>query len=166
LIAAEAGTNVISFDIDSVAVEKNYLQIKDKGVLNVLPLLQDLNNPSPSIGWALQERDSFIERGPVDICLVLALVHHFAISNNIPLIKIARFLQKTAKVLIIEFVPKEDSQLKRLLANREDIFPNYNQKGFEDAFSKYFKIVACESLKDTNRTLYLMEILPEGDKNC
>ena len=159
MIAAETGASVISFDIDPGAVEKNYLQVRNKGLKNVLPLLQDLNNPSTDIGWALQERDSLINRGPVDICLVLALVHHLAISNNVPLKEVARFLQKIAKFIIIEFVPKEDSQVKRLLATREDIFPNYNQNCFEDEFSQYFRIVAWQQLNETNRIIYLMENL-------
>ena len=159
LIAAETGANVISFDIDPGAVEKNYLQVKDNGIKNVLPLLQDLNNPSKNIGWSLQERDSLINRGPADICLVLALIHHLAISNNVPLIEVAEFLQKIAKMVIIEFVPKEDSQVKRLLATREDIFPNYNKFFFEEAFSQYFKIVAFQQVNKTNRIIYLMENL-------
>ena len=100
-----------------------------------------------------------INRGPVDICLVLALVHHLAISNNVPLKEVARFLQKIAKFAIIEFVPKEDSQVKRLLATREDIFPNYNQNCFEDEFSQYFRIVEWQQLNETNRIIYLMENL-------
>jgi ribosomal protein L11 methylase PrmA len=159
LIAAETGANVISFDIDPGAVEKNYLHAKGKGIKNVLPLLQDLNNPSTDIGWALQERDSLIHTGPADICLVLALIHHLAISNNVPLIEIAEFLQKIAKKVIVEFVPKEDSQVKRLLATREDIFPDYNQKCFEGAFSQCFKIVKSKQLNETQRTIYLMESL-------
>jgi ribosomal protein L11 methylase PrmA len=159
LVAAETGASVLSFDIDPGAVEKNYLHVSSNGIPNVLPLLQDLNNPSTSIGWALEERDSLINRGPADICLVLALVHHLAISNNVPLLEIARFLQKISKVLIIEFVPKEDSQVKRLLTTREDIFPDYNQNSFEEEFSKYFKIVAYEPLSETDRIIYVMETL-------
>jgi ribosomal protein L11 methylase PrmA len=159
LIAAETYTNVISFDIDPGAVEKNYLNTKDKGIKNVLPLLQDLNNPSTDIGWGLEERNSLIKRGPADICLVLALIHHLAISNNVPLPEIARFLQNIAKMAIVEFVPKEDSQVKRLLATREDIFPDYNQKCFEDAFSQYFKIVDWKQLNESERIIYLMESL-------
>jgi len=159
LVAAETGSPVISFDIDPGAVEKNYLQVKAKELKNILPLLQNLHNPSADIGWALQERDSLINRGPVDICLVLALIHHLAISNNVPLIDISGFLQKISRRLIIEFVPKEDSQVKRLLATREDIFPDYNQECFEEAFSHHFKISARQHLAESDRTIYLMEIL-------
>jgi ribosomal protein L11 methylase PrmA len=158
-LAADTGANIISFDIDPGAVEKHYLHVREKGVHNVTPLLQDLNNPSANIGWALQERDSLIKRGPADLCLVLALIHHLAISNNVPLTKIAQFLQQIAKAVIIEFVPKDDSQVKRLLSTREDIFPKYNQKIFEETFSQFFKIVSCEQLKETQRVIYLMKTL-------
>jgi ribosomal protein L11 methylase PrmA len=158
-LAAYTGANIISFDIDPGAVEKHYLHVREKGVHNVTPLLQDLNNPSANIGWALQERDSLIKRGPADLCLVLALIHHLAISNNVPLTKIAQFLQQIAKAVIIEFVPKDDSQVKRLLSTREDIFPKYNQKIFEETFSQFFKIVSCEQLKETQRVIYLMKTL-------
>ncbi|NQT35227.1 SAM-dependent methyltransferase, partial [bacterium] len=61
-IAAENGMNTISFDIDPVAVEKNYFACKKDKITNMLPLLIDLTNLSPGIGWACEERESLIER--------------------------------------------------------------------------------------------------------
>jgi hypothetical protein len=146
----------VSFDIDPAAVEINYIECVRKGEFNILPLLLDLTNPSPSIGWENKERFSFLNRGPVDGGLALALVHHLVISNNLPLDKIADFFSRICNSLIIEFVPKSDSQVQRLLATREDIFPDYNQQVFEDEFSKYFTIQGSERIKDSERTLYLM----------
>jgi hypothetical protein len=57
----------------------------------------------------------------------------------------------------IEFVPKEDPKVQRLLATRDDIFPKYTQQGFEAAFSHYFAIQRTEHIKDSLRILYLME---------
>ena len=82
-MAGEKGIPVISFDIDPAAVEKNYLECVRKGEVNVLPLLLDLTNPSPGIGWENQERMSLIDRGPVDTVIALALIHHLSISNNL-----------------------------------------------------------------------------------
>jgi len=81
----------IAFDIDHLAVEYNYLKIKEKKEKNILPLLLDLTNPSPSIGWNNEERDSVFKREKPDLILALALVHHLAISNNVPLAKLAAF---------------------------------------------------------------------------
>jgi len=40
-----------------------------------------------------KERKSLAERGPADTILALALIHHLAISNNLPLGKIASFFR-------------------------------------------------------------------------
>jgi len=157
-IASDRGIQTISFDIDPAAVEKNYLECVRKGEANILPLLLDLTNPSPGIGWQNQERMSFIERGPADTIFALALIHHLAISNNLPFDKIASFLSKICNSLIIEFVPKTDSQVQRLLSTREDIFPNYTQQVFEKEFREYFKIQSSVKIRDCKRTLYLMEM--------
>ncbi len=156
-IASDRGIQTISFDIDSTAVEKNYLKCVGKGETNNLPLLRDLTNPSPNMGWQNRERMSIIERNPADTVFALALIHHLAISNNLPLNMIADFFSQICNTLIIEFVPKNDSQVQRLLSFREDIFPNYTQRTFEKAFDKYFAIQDFEKIRDTKRTLYLME---------
>ncbi|HPZ08861.1 MAG TPA: SAM-dependent methyltransferase, partial [Candidatus Eremiobacteraeota bacterium] len=108
-VSASKGINTIAFDIDPAAVEKNYLECVRTKSTNILPLLLDLTNPSPDIGWQNQERESIMKRGPADTVLALALIHHLAISNNLPFYKIADFFSKICKNLIIEFVPKSDS---------------------------------------------------------
>jgi len=156
-IASGRGLNTISFDIDPIAVGKNYFQIKKNDEKNILPLLLDLINPSPGIGWKNDERSSLIKRGPAETAFALALIHHLAISNNLPLIKIADFFSLICNNLIIEFVPKDDSQVQRLLSTRKDIFPDYTKESFEEDFSKYFKIENIEEIKSSRRTMYLMK---------
>lgn len=158
-LVAETGAYVVSSDIDPAAVEQNYRQMKSDKVENLLPLLLDLTNPSPSIGWANQERDSFSARGPADMLLALALIHHLAISNNVPLPQLADFLSQLGKWLVIEFVPKSDSQVQKLLVSREDIFPNYTREGFEAVFKERFNIAAAMNVRESERVLYLMESL-------
>ena len=155
--AASSGAFTVSFDIDPAAVEQNYRTVKTKKDQNVLPLVLDLTNPSPALGWDNNERDSFGARGPVDMALALAVIHHLAISNNVPLPQLANFFAARCKWLVIEFVPKSDSQVQKLLTSREDIFPNYTREGFESAFSACFMIRKSESVRDSERTLYLLE---------
>jgi ribosomal protein L11 methylase PrmA len=155
-VASEKGILTISFDVDPECVEQNYLESVRKGESHILPLLLDLTNPSPGIGWQHEERMSLLDRGPADAVLCLALIHHLAISNNLPLEKVAEFLNGTGKSLIIEFVPKSDQQVQRLLASREDIFVQYTQEHFEAAFAQHFQTVASEQLPDSDRTIYLM----------
>ena len=117
----------------------------------------DLANPSGNIGWDNNERMSLINRGPTDMILALALIHHLVITNNIPLDRLVNFFQKLTRYLIIEFIPKEDSQISRLLVSREDIFKNYDKQIFENEFSKKFNIIKTVNIKNTLRTLYLMK---------
>ena len=155
-IAAHKKIKTISFDIDPAAVEKNYRECVKNNEVTILPLLLDLTNPSPGIGWENGERLSLLQRGPADTVFALALIHHLAISNNVPLKRIAGFFYELCKTLIIEFVPKNDSQVQRLLSTREDIFPEYTQVGFEQEFGKYFKIQNSVRIADSKGTLYLM----------
>jgi hypothetical protein len=158
-VAAEGGAFVVSSDIDPTAAEQNYRQVKSAKEENLLPLLIDLTNPSPSIGWANEERDSFGGRGPADMILALALIHHLAISNNVPLPQVADFFASIGKQLVIEFVPKSESQVQKLLVSREDIFPNYTREGLEAAFRQRFRICEAVNVKESERVLYLMERL-------
>jgi len=156
-VVSETGSYVVSFDIDPAAVEQNYQTSKKEKEQNILPLLLDLTNPTPALGWANRERESFGARGPADMVLALAVIHHLAISNNVPLPQLADFFAKTGKWLVIEFVPKSDSQVKKLLASREDIFPNYTRTGFESAFKEKFIIHEAVEIRESERVLYLME---------
>jgi hypothetical protein len=148
---------VIAWDIDPGAVERNYLEMRKEKEQNLLPLVLDLTNPSPALGWHNRERASLIERGPADLVLALALIHHLAISNNVPLPHAAEFFHEIGRWLVIEFVPKSDSQVEKLLRSRKDIFDAYTREHFEQAFMKRFKIHEIESLGDSERLLYLME---------
>ncbi len=156
-VVADKGIQVLSQDIDPKAVEVNYLLTRKHQEPNILPMLMDLTNPSPALGWAHEERMSLMQRGPVDLVMALALVHHLAISNNVPLPVLAKFFSRMGACLIIEFVPKTDSQVKRLLATREDVFDDYSQDGFEQAFSAYFEVLQSEPIRGSERTLYLLK---------
>lgn len=155
-IPARKRIPTLAFDIDPAAVERNYRECRQRGETCMLPLLLDLTNPSPPLGWEHRERMSLMERGPADLALALALVHHLAISNNVPLPRLAAFFHRLCRMLIIEFVPKSDSKVQKLLATREDVFPSYHQDGFEKAFGSRFIIEKAERLPGSERTIYLM----------
>lgn len=155
-LASRRSKYTVSFDVDPSAVEKNYLQGAGSKETSLLPLVMDLTNPSPGIGWSNQERLSLLQRGPADTVMALALIHHLAISNNLPFEKICGFLAEICSTLIIEFIPKDDSQVQRLLSTREDIFNGYSREYFESEFRNKFKILRSEDIPDSKRVLYLM----------
>jgi hypothetical protein len=156
-LAAEAGARVVAFDVDPACVERSYRQLRETKEDGLLPLLLDLTNPSPAIGWANDERVTIGQRGRPDVVLALALIHHIAISNNVPLHDVASHFADLSDQLIIEFVPKSDAKVRTLLATREDVFPRYTREGFEDAFRTRFDILAATDIEGSDRTLYRMK---------
>lgn len=155
--AGKHASLVISTDVDPNAVEQNYQIVKKEKEANILPLYLDITNPSGGVGFALQERSSFFQRGNVDSVMALALIHHLAITFNLSFDLVARFFAHVSPTLIIEFVPKSDSQVVRLLQNREDIFDNYTEENFEKEFGKHFTILEKILVKDSLRNIYVMK---------
>jgi 2-polyprenyl-3-methyl-5-hydroxy-6-metoxy-1,4-benzoquinol methylase len=156
-VASSLGSLVISMDLDVAAVEMNYLKQKSEGNKLILPILMNITNPSPNLGWALQERYSLINRGPADCILALALIHHLALTHNIPLYKISNFFSLCSKYLIIEFIPKNDSKVVELLKNKIDSYYDYTQSDFVKYFSADFVIMEIHAIIGSNRTLFLMK---------
>lgn len=155
--ASELQIPTVCFDIDSGAVQQNYDLVKQNKEMFMLPLRMDLTNPSPDLGWHNAERESMQARGPVDLVMALALIHHLAISNNVPLVDVANYFADLGEYLIIEFVPKSDSQVNRLLASRLDIFPDYTLEGFRQAFTQHYVLLDEQPVQGSERTLFLMK---------
>ena len=153
-LAATEGRRVLAFDIDPAAVERNYRTLHAEGREDILPLVMDLANPSPALGWAHGERASLVERGPADVALALGLVHHLAIGRNIPLRHLAELLARLSRQLIIEFVPRDDSMVRQLLATREDVFADYTPDGFRTAFDAFFEHLGEAPVEGSSRVLH------------
>jgi ribosomal protein L11 methylase PrmA len=156
-MAADAGYRVIAWDQDAASVEAHWRRVRADAAGAILPLISDLANPSPALGWGLEERASFIQRSQADVVLALALVHHLAIGNNVPLPAVARLFARLAPHAIVEFVPKDDPMVRRLLASRRDIFDGYTLDGFRAAFGEDFEIVRETPIRDSPRTLFLLK---------
>lgn len=155
-IVADTGKRVVAFDIDPAAAEQHYRQVRADGRHDILPLLLDLANPSPGLGWAGEERRSLLDRAAPDVILALALVHHLAISRNVPLPMVLDLFARLAPWAVVEFVPKDDPMVRRLLASRRDVFPDYGLDGFRAAAGERFEIVREEPVEDSPRTIFLL----------
>ena len=155
-LASSRGIQTVAFDLDPSCVETAYRRTRTEADPDLLPLVLDLANPSPAIGWANEERSTLAERGPADLSLALALIHHLAIGNNVPLPRLARFLAEISRRAIVEFVPKQDEKVALLLRNRDDVFPDYTVEGFERAVTSVFEIERRLPIDDSARVLYLL----------
>jgi ribosomal protein L11 methylase PrmA len=155
-IGSERGIPTAAFDGDPAAVEVAYRGVQSRDDRSLLPLVMDLTNPSVGLGWRGRERMGLVERGPADLVLALALVHHLAIGHGLPLSEIAAFIAEIALHAVVEFVPKADPQVQYLLASRDDIFVDYTREAFEAAVSDHFAIEDVSVMRDSSRVLYLL----------
>jgi hypothetical protein len=155
-VCTARGIRTVSFDADPACVEMNYLQCKKLNDKLLLPLVLDLTNPSPALGWENLERLPWLERPTPDLALALALVHHLAIGHNVPFKRLARLFHRVGPWLIVEWVPKNDPMAQGLLRAREDIFADYTLAAFEEQFASYFEVRHREPLQDSQRVLYVM----------
>jgi ribosomal protein L11 methylase PrmA len=156
-LAAKNGAKVVAFDGDARCIEQLFLAFRESGEHNILPLFMDLANPSPALGWAHTERDAWANRPKPELLFALALVHHLAISNQLPFEQIATFFAKLTPFLIVEFVPRTDPKVLKLLLNRRDTAAHYTQIAFEKAFTAHFNIIAQTTLPPDGRILFLMQ---------
>jgi precorrin-6B methylase 2 len=157
-MAAEiTGADVVALEMDPSAVQISWQELTQEGVSSVLPVWSDLSNPTPAQGWAHHERDSLADRGPADVALALALVHHLAIGNNVPLGSVLQWFAQITRRLVVEWIPKEDPMVQRMLSSREDVFTDYSTEGFERACAAHFRVLRQEAVKGSERVLYLLE---------
>ena len=156
-LALRAGARrVIGFEYDRVALESAYQRAVDK-TLKFTPLFLDAANPSPAQGWRQVERQGFEQRGTFDAILALAFEHHLAIGRNIPLPDVVKWLVARAPRGVIEFVQKDDTTVKQMLALREDIFESYSQETFEHALAANARIEKTLNVSREGRMLYWYE---------
>jgi len=149
-LASDTAYSVLSVDTDHDCIHNLYNEP------NILPLIVDVCNPSPGIGWNNRERSTFWDRvGKVDMILALALIHHLSVSNNVPLDMVADLLAEHCNTLVIEWVPLEDKQAQKLLSNKN--IPSYSHEVFINAFTRRFQEPFIASpVKDSGRIIYGM----------
>ena len=154
-LATGRGAACVCFDIDPQCVQANYERSKAAGDPYMLPLLMDLTNPTPSLGFHLRERLSLLERNRADLILALAVIHHLRITGNVPFPRIAAFLSDLGEWLVVEYVPKQDAMAQALLRGRKDVFFDYDDDRFSRAFQEHFTMEESAPIPASGRTIYL-----------
>ena len=149
---------VIAADADPESVNRLYRYCRENRISGILPLVLDVTNPSPGLGWNNVERQGFLNRGKPTVVFMLALLHHLCFTHNVPFEYIFNLLLVIeAEYVIIEFVPKSDPMVKKLLANREDVYPWYSLSAFESEAFKHFSLVDRHELPTGKRVLYCLK---------
>jgi SAM-dependent methyltransferase len=154
-IAAEGARRVVAVDGDDGTVDLLYRELRDARNAAILPLVINLADPSPSLGWRGRERRPLLDRGGPDLVLALALVHHLAIAANVPLAEVVSWLAELGGALVVEFPTRADPMVQKLLARkRKGLHPDYERDAFERCLQDAFEVHRTEELGSGTRVLY------------
>ena len=153
-LAAKHADYVLALDADHVVVDRLYQALAAGGPSNILPLVADVANPSPGLGWRGRERLPLGDRAAPALILCLALMHHVVIGRNIPLDDFVVWLAQFNAEVILEFVGRDDPMVQRLLRNRRDQEFDYSEPALGAALERHFGDVRHETLASGTRTLF------------
>jgi len=153
-IAAENADYVLAMDIDALVIERLYCALKQEHSPNILPLISNVADPAPNLGWRGLERKALVERGKPDLTLCLALLHHVVIGAHIPLREFITWLASLGTALVIEFVTRDDPMVQTLLRHKADHYTDYDLEYFERCLAAAFEIDRQETLESGTRRLY------------
>jgi len=153
-IAAEYADYVVAMDADALVIDRLHRALQAETHRSILPLVVDLADPSPDLGWRGLERKSLDKRGTPELTLCLALIHHAVIGANIPLVEFVDWLAGLGSALVIEFVTRSDPMVARLLQNKRDDYDDYNLEFFEKTLASRFTIQRRAPIGTGTRILY------------
>jgi SAM-dependent methyltransferase len=155
-IAAQHAAYTVALDADPAVVDRLFRSLAAEGDRSILPLVADVADPPPALGWRGRERVPLERRGRPDLVLCLALVHHLALSANVPLAELVGWLRSLDATLVVEFVTADDPMAKRLLERkRAGLHADYDRETFERLIGEAFAIERTEELASGARVLYL-----------
>ncbi|MEA2492281.1 MAG: hypothetical protein QOJ29_192, partial [Thermoleophilaceae bacterium] len=159
-IIAEQARYVLALDLDPSTVELLYRDLKAESNEQILPLVMNLTDPSPALGWRGLERKTWTDRGKPELILALALLHHVSITGNVPVRQFVDWLAELGSHVVIEFMTREDPMVKRLLAAKRVEHEDYDRGFFEQCIGEAFEIERTQELPSGTRILYSLR--PRG----
>jgi SAM-dependent methyltransferase len=153
--AAEHADYVVAMDADAVVADRLYDELAGAGAAKVLPLVVDVVDPSPGLGWRGLERQPLPERGRPDLAICLAVVHHVSIAANVPVASFLDWLRDLGGSVVVEFPTRDDPMVQRLLARkRSHDHPDYRRDWFERSLGERFDVLGSIELGGGTRVLY------------
>ena len=158
LLAVEAGARVVALDSDSGAMEALWRTALGESK-PITSLLANIARPTPAAGWRNREHLSLLDRlsGKFDMVLMLAVIHHLILREQLPLGHIAELAASlTRKWLILEWVPPSDPMYQEWLRGREDLYGHLSEGDLLGAFGTCFK-ARDRKVLGNGRVLLLME---------
>ena len=158
IIAARAGAEVVALDNDAGALE-TLGQAAQQGGHRVSTLVANIARPTPASGWRNREQFSLLQRltGKFDMVLMLAVIHHLILREQIPLPHIADLCAGlTTRWMVVEWVPPSDPMFQEWLRGRDHLYGNLSEDDLHKAFGPFFHVLD-RTVLGNGRVLLLLE---------
>ena len=158
VLAASQGAEVIALERDAAAAERLFLQTKDQ-YSSIQTIHADLARPTPAAGWENRESSSLLSRlaGRFDLVMMLAVIHHLLLMEQIPLPAILTLCHRlTKRYLLVEWVPVSDPMFQSLMRGRDSLYGHLSEDDVRAAASGLFREEERFALQN-GRILYLFE---------
>jgi len=156
-LASPHAEAVLAIDSDHLSIDRLFRTLNAEGNRTITPMVCNLSDPSPSLGWRLQERRSLEQRSKPDLVFCLALIHHLVIGSNLLLADVIDWLASLKATVVLEYIDRKDAQVQQLLANREDVFSDYNIVSFRANIDRSFDVIRELPLADGTRCLFWLQ---------
>ena len=158
MLAAKYAQKVIALESDDICVDILEQQIQANKQKEIYTLVIDLAETASNLGALNKEFSSIYIRAKSQMIMGLAIVHHLHITNQLSFQQIAElFAMFSTQYLIVEFIPITDNKVQFLIKDKKINLMDYNEIQFQKSLSNWFTIKESIGLKETDRTLYLLE---------
>jgi SAM-dependent methyltransferase len=155
-LAAEYATQVVALERDASAAESLYRMTRNSK-LSIQTIHSDLSRPTPAVGWENHETSSLLHRleGQSDLVLMLAVIHHLILMEQIPVSAILELARKlTSQYLVLEWVPVTDPMYQSLMRGRDALYGSLSEADLLKACEGRFRTLRRQPLEN-GRILFL-----------
>lgn len=157
-LAAEAGAQVVALDSDAAAIQTLWKSARQSNK-PITVIVANIARPTPAAGWRNREHLSLLDRltGKFDLVLMLAVIHHLILREQLPLAHIASLCSSlTRRWVLLEWVPPTDPMYREWLRGRDSLYGEFSEDDLLRAFTPYFHVVDRKALGN-GRILLLFE---------
>lgn len=154
-IAAEHSTTVLAMDADDLVVDRLYRELRADGTTGIVPMYMNFADPSPGIGWNGTERPPLPARSQPDLILALAVIHHLALTHNVPTAAILDNFASLDSEVVLEIPTENDQMVKTLMRHkRAGTHDAYTLEAIESQIADRFEVRSREELPGGSRVIF------------
>ena len=160
VMAVKSGAEVVALERDADAAER-IARMSAAKRLKIQTIHADLARPTPAVGWENRESSALLTRleRQFDVVMLLAVIHHLLLLEQIPLRAIMDLCHRLAKrFAVVEWVPATDPMFVSLMRGRDGLYGSLSERDLVAACEGLFAVLRRDVLGN-GRVLLLLECL-------